>query len=49
MLSQTLVVLPVLAKALQFSDRKLQAQTDSALAAVAVYKSLGGGWQSQDF
>ena len=34
---------------LQFSDRKLQAQTDSALAAVAVYKSLGGGWQPQKF
>ncbi|WP_163118278.1 hypothetical protein [Acinetobacter pittii] len=49
MLSQTLVVLPVLVKALQFSNRKLQAQTDSALAAVAAYKSLGGGWQSQDF
>lgn len=34
---------------LQFSDRKLQARTDSALAAVAVYKSLGGGWQPTDY
>jgi len=48
-LSKTPVVLPILANALQFSDRKLQAQTDSALAAVAVYKSLGGGWQPQKF
>ncbi|WP_087089209.1 efflux transporter outer membrane subunit [Acinetobacter pittii] len=42
-------VLQADSNALQFSDRKLQAQTDSALAAVAVYKSLGGGWQPQDF
>ncbi|GLG83795.1 efflux transporter outer membrane subunit [Acinetobacter calcoaceticus] len=34
---------------LQFTDRKVQAQTDSALAAVAIYKSLGGGWQPQKF
>jgi outer membrane protein TolC len=42
-------VLKADSNALQFSDRKLQAQTDSALAAVAVYKSLGGGWQPQKF
>lgn len=42
-------VLQVDSNALQFSDRKLQARTDSALAAVAVYKSLGGGWQPQKF
>ncbi|ENV46408.1 hypothetical protein P255_00547 [Acinetobacter brisouii CIP 110357] len=42
-------VLQADSNALQFSDRKLQAQTDSALAAVAVYKSLGGGWQPQKF
>ena len=41
-------VLQADSKAQQFSDAKAQAQTDSALAAVAVYKSLGGGWQSQD-
>ncbi|MNN68143.1 hypothetical protein D3C81_1838270 [compost metagenome] len=34
---------------LQFTDRKVQAQTDSALAAVAIYKSLGGGWQPNDY
>lgn len=38
-------VLQADSNALQFSDKKFQAQTDSALAAVAVYKSLGGGWQ----
>lgn len=42
-------VLQADSNALQFSDRKLQARTDSALAAVAVYKSLGGGWQPQKF
>lgn len=42
-------VLQAESNALQFSDRKLQARTDSALAAVAVYKSLGGGWQPQKF
>ncbi|EOQ65015.1 hypothetical protein F935_00675 [Acinetobacter calcoaceticus ANC 3811] len=42
-------VLQADSSALQFSDRKLQAQTDSALAAVAVYKSLGGGWQPHDY
>lgn len=42
-------VLQADSSALQFSDKKLQAQTDSALAAVAVYKSLGGGWQPQKF
>lgn len=42
-------VLQADSNALQFSDRKLQARTDSALAALAVYKSLGGGWQPQKF
>ena len=42
-------VLQADSNALQFSDRKLQARTDSALAAVAVYKSLGGGWQPTDY
>ncbi|MEO4109581.1 TolC family protein [Acinetobacter pittii] len=42
-------VLQADSNALQFSDRKLQARTDSALAAVAVYKSLGGGWQPHDY
>lgn len=42
-------VLQADSNALQFSDAKVQAQTDSALAAVAVYKSLGGGWQTQDY
>ncbi|MDH2518581.1 TolC family protein [Acinetobacter baumannii] len=42
-------VLQADSSALQFSDRTLQAQTDSALAAVAVYKSLGGGWQPTDY
>lgn len=42
-------VLQADSNALQFSDRKIQSQTDSALAAVAVYKSLGGGWQPQKF
>ncbi|WP_254629089.1 efflux transporter outer membrane subunit [Acinetobacter oleivorans] len=42
-------VLQADSSALQFSDRELQARTDSALAAVAVYKSLGGGWQPQKF
>lgn len=42
-------VLQANSNALQFTDRKVQVQTDSALAAVAVYKSLGGGWQPQKF
>ncbi|MBI0421494.1 TolC family protein [Acinetobacter sp. ACIN00229] len=42
-------VLQADSSALQFTDRKVQAQTDSALAAVAIYKSLGGGWQPQKF
>ncbi|UGQ31026.1 efflux transporter outer membrane subunit [Acinetobacter calcoaceticus] len=42
-------VLQANSSALQFTDRKVQVQTDSALAAVAVYKSLGGGWQPQKF
>lgn len=42
-------VLQADSSALLFSDRKLQAQTDSALAVVTVYKSLGGGWQAQEF
>ncbi|KJH62480.1 efflux transporter outer membrane subunit [Acinetobacter calcoaceticus] len=42
-------VLQADSSALQFTDRKVQVQTDSALAAVAVYKSLGGGWQPNDY
>ncbi|ENU09831.1 TolC family protein [Acinetobacter calcoaceticus] len=42
-------VLQANSNALQFTDRRVQVQTDSALAAVAVYKSLGGGWQPNDY
>lgn len=42
-------VLQADSNAQQFSDSKVQAQTESALAAVAVYKSLGGGWQNQAY
>jgi outer membrane protein TolC len=31
---------------LRASDAQAQAQTESALAGVAAYKALGGGWQS---
>jgi outer membrane protein TolC len=30
---------------LQTSDARAQAQTESARAAVATFKALGGGWQ----
>jgi NodT family efflux transporter outer membrane factor (OMF) lipoprotein len=33
---------------LQASDARAQARTESARAAVAVFKALGGGWQSRD-
>lgn len=33
---------------LQASDARAQARTESALAAVALFKSLGGGWQPWD-
>lgn len=33
---------------LRASDARLQAQTESARAAVAVFKALGGGWQPGD-
>lgn len=33
---------------LQVSDARVQARTQSARAAVAVFKALGGGWQSRD-
>ncbi|MHA3737787.1 efflux transporter outer membrane subunit [Pseudomonas sp. Eth.TT006] len=33
---------------LQASDARAQARTESARAAVAVFKSLGGGWQAQE-
>ncbi|MBP2857968.1 efflux transporter outer membrane subunit [Dickeya oryzae] len=33
---------------LQASDTRLQAQTESARAAVAAFKALGGGWQPSD-
>ncbi|HEX5381026.1 MAG TPA: TolC family protein, partial [Acinetobacter sp.] len=42
-------VLQADSSALQFTDRKVQVQTDSALTAVTVYKSLGGGWQPNDY
>lgn len=32
---------------LRASDEKAQAQTESARAAVAAFKALGGGWQPQ--
>jgi outer membrane protein TolC len=31
---------------LQASDARAQAQTESARAAVAAFRALGGGWQS---
>jgi len=34
---------------LRASDMRAQAQTESARAAVAAFKALGGGWQSQEF
>lgn len=34
---------------LQASDARAQAQTDSARAAVSVFKALGGGWQPPQF
>lgn len=48
MLSKTLTVLTIFAKSFKFSDRKLQTQTDSAFAVLAVYKSLRGVWQAQN-
>jgi outer membrane protein TolC len=33
---------------LRASDARTQAQTDSALAAVATFKALGGGWQASE-
>jgi len=33
---------------LRASDARAQAQTDSALAAVATFKALGGGWQADE-
>jgi outer membrane protein TolC len=32
---------------LRAADQKAQAQTESARAAVAAFKALGGGWQAQ--
>ncbi|RZF55883.1 TolC family protein [Acinetobacter halotolerans] len=40
-------VLQADANRLQLSNAKVQAQTESALATISVYKSLGGGWQPQ--
>lgn len=37
------------ASVLQASDARAQAQTDSARAAVAAYKALGGGWEHEYF
>ncbi|TRM53090.1 efflux transporter outer membrane subunit [Achromobacter sp. LC458] len=34
---------------LQASDARAQAQTDSARAAISVFKALGGGWQPPQF
>lgn len=36
------------ASVLQASDARAQAQTDSARAAVAAYKALGGGWEAAE-
>jgi outer membrane protein TolC len=33
---------------LQASDARAQAQTESARAAVATFRALGGGWQPSD-